>query len=80
MPSKIISIGFNVDIDSVQTNIVIVEVSGTGKDAYEITRILKDNQILVLPFSSVKIRLVTYLNLTLRDIDNAIGILRKLFE
>ena len=72
--------GFKVDLDSVQTNIVIVEVDGTGKDAYEITTILKDNQILVLPFSSTKIRLVTYLNLPLRDINNAIGILRKLFD
>ena len=72
--------GFKVDLDSVETNIVIVDVSGTGKDAFEITGLLKDNKILVLPFSVAKIRLVTYLNLTLSDIKQAIGILKKLFK
>ncbi len=71
--------GFTVDLDKVETNIVIVDVSATGKDAFEITRMLKEKGILVLPFSSTKIRLVTYLNLTHNDILQAIEILKKLF-
>ncbi len=72
--------GFSVDLKSVETNIVIVDVSGSGKDAYAITELLKDNGILVLPFSAKRIRLVTYLNLSLSDIQTAIAVIKKLFR
>ncbi len=71
--------GFKVNLETVETNIVIVDISGTGKDAFEITRLLKENDILVIPFSPKSIRLVTYLNLTQNDIKEAIELLNKLF-
>ena len=71
--------GFFVDMDSVQTNIVIADVSGTGKHANEIVQRLKNEGILSIPFSSTRIRFVTHLEITHQDIQTCKDILNRLF-
>jgi len=41
--------GFSIDLESVQTNIVIIEVDKTGKSPNEILQQLKENKILLTP-------------------------------
>jgi threonine aldolase len=71
---------FKVDLDSVQTNIVIVNVAKGSIDAIEIAERLKENNILAIPFSSHKIRFVTHLNISHEDIDTCLRVITKLFK
>jgi threonine aldolase len=69
---------FSIDLSTVQTNIVIFNVnSGTS---YEIIEKLRSNGILAIPFSDVKIRFVTHLDLSMEDIDHTITTLRNHFN
>ena len=71
--------GLSVDMGSVQTNIVLVDVSSSGKTANEIVAMLKREGILAIPFGLYKIRFVTHLNLNREDIENSLAIFNKLF-
>lgn len=69
---------FSIDLATVQTNIVIFSVkNGTS---YEIIEKLKDQGILAIPFSDVKIRFVTHLDVSMDDIDHTINSLKKHFN
>lgn len=69
---------FSIDLATVQTNIVIFSVkNGTS---YDIIEKLKDQGILAIPFSDVKIRFVTHLDVSLEDIDHTINSLKKHFN
>lgn len=71
--------GFNVDVNNMKTNIVIAEVSKTGKSAFEIVEMIKKEGILAIPFSPIKIRFVTHIHINRKDIDKCIDIFNKLF-
>ena len=70
--------GFDIDLTHVQTNIVIVEIAGTGKKADEVLDILKQNGILAVPFGVTKIRFVTHLDVTEDDCQKAVEIIAGL--
>ncbi|MBL7959573.1 low-specificity L-threonine aldolase [bacterium] len=69
---------FTIDLPTVQTNIVIFSVK-TGT-SYDIIDKLKLQGILAIPFSDVKIRFVTHLDVSMDDIDHTISILKKHFN
>jgi threonine aldolase len=71
--------GFEIDPESVETNILIVDISGTNKSAEEILDKLKQGGILALALSNQKIRFVTHLDINRTAIDRAIDIFHKLF-
>lgn len=56
--------GISVDLTSVQSNIVMADVSGTEKTADEFTKLLKADHILISAFSSKMVRLVTHRDFT----------------
>jgi threonine aldolase len=70
---------FEVDLDAVQTNIVIVRLKSQDRTAPEIVQMLKENGVLALPFSQTKIRFVTHMDVSRDDIDQAIKSIRTLF-
>jgi len=72
--------GIKIDMESVQTNIVIAEVSATGKSAYELVAQLKNHDILAIPFSQTKIRFVTYLNISRSNVEKSIKVFQKIFK
>jgi threonine aldolase len=72
--------GFNVDMNSVQTNIVLTDVASSGKTAHEILAMLQREGVLALPFGMYKIRFVTHLNINRDDIENSLRIINKLFS
>jgi len=73
--SKIDSVVINVD--NVVTNIVIFDISGTGKTSAEIVEALCGHGILAIGFGNL-IRMVTHLDVTAEDIAETIKVFRKL--
>ena len=56
--------GISIDLSTVQTNIVIFDVSGTGKSSTEITAALKAEGVLAGTVNTRLIRFVTHLNVS----------------
>ena len=63
--------GITIDVDKVATNIVIFDISGTGKTSAEIVARLKENGILAIGFGN-SIRMVTHLDVSKDNIADAI--------
>jgi threonine aldolase len=70
--------GIAIDPSSVQTNIVIFDVSGTGKTASEICARLKVENVLAIGISDRGVRMVTHRDVSRDDIVHAIEILSRL--
>jgi threonine aldolase len=68
--------GVTIDLSTVQTNIVIFDVSGTGKSSSEIAVALKSEGVLTGTVNPQLIRFVTHLNVSRADCDKAIQSLR----
>jgi len=68
--------GVSLDPKHVETNIVIFDVTETGKTGPQIAEAMKHNGILIHPFGKTQIRLVTHLDVSGRDIEIAL----KAFE
>ncbi|MFQ5709424.1 MAG: low-specificity L-threonine aldolase [bacterium] len=60
--------GIELDLDSVQTNIVIFDIDKTGRSVHEIANTLKNKGVLVVPFGRTTMRAVTHLQITRQDI------------
>ncbi len=69
--------GITIDAEKVQTNIVIFEVSGTGKTSAEICERLKEQDIHAIPFGN-SIRMVTHCDVSGADIDFTLRALDKI--
>jgi len=69
--------GISIDPERVATNIVIFDISGTGKTSAEICNRLKEQEILAIGFGSV-IRMVTHCDISRDDIARALTALRSL--
>jgi threonine aldolase len=71
--------GISIDAEKVQSNIVIFDVSATGKTSAEICSGLKDNQLYAIPFGS-SIRMVTHCDVSRDDIETTLNCLKKIIE
>jgi len=69
--------GISIDPKSVVTNIVIFDISATGRTPADICEHLKQHNILALGWDSV-IRMVTHNGISFNDIDATILAVRKL--
>lgn len=69
---------FSIDLEAVQTNIVIFDVSGSGKTGTEVGKILSEAGILSTPFG-MKVRMIPHLDISDDDIDYTIEVLNKRF-
>jgi len=72
--------GIYIDLESVQTNMVILEIEDKQKDANWLVEKLKENGILTLPFGKTKMRLVTHLDVNREDILKTIEVFEGLFK
>jgi len=68
--------GLEVNLESVQTNIVRVEVGGLGIDAATFGKYLQAAGLRGLPNISTGIRFVTYRGITKQDVERALEIIR----
>ena len=71
--------GILIDVGRVVTNIVIFDISGTGKTSTHIVDSLRTNGILAVGFGDV-IRLVTHLDIKRQDIETAIGKMTEIVQ
>lgn len=70
--------GIAIDLSTVQTNIVIFDVSGTGKSSTEIAEALKAQGVLAGTVNPQLIRFVTHLNASGKDCERALESLRTI--
>ena len=71
--------GVSIDAEKVQTNIVIFDVSETGKTSAEIIQELKRENILAIPFGKA-IRMVTHCDVSGDDIEKTLHSLREIIK
>ena len=69
--------GITIDASKVQTNIVIFDVSGTGKKSGEICARLKEAGVLAIGISDKQIRMVTHCDVANSDVETTVKALRE---
>jgi threonine aldolase len=72
--------GISIDASSVQTNIVIFDVSGTGRTSSEICVALKVGGVLAIAISETKIRMVTHCDVSRSQIETAVSAVKKVLS
>jgi threonine aldolase len=72
--------GINLDLQSVQTNIVIFDVKESGRAVVEVLEELKKRGVLVVPFGATTLRAVTHLDVNRQDIEKALAVCREVFN
>ena len=70
--------GLAVDLDSVQSNLVNVDVSSLGMDAAAFAAHLDPQGVRGLPGLANTVRFVTYRNISREDIDRAVSVIREM--
>ncbi len=69
-----------IDMTEVQTNMVFIEISGTGKTQNEILHLLKSNGILVTPERLSSIRAVMHLDVSMEEVKKVVEIFQSFFH
>jgi threonine aldolase len=71
--------GIAIDIDRVVTNIVIFNISGTGKTSAEIVESLASEGVLCVGFGD-QIRMVTHLDVLANDIKTTVSMMIRILS
>ena len=71
--------GIDIDLETVQTNIVVMDVAGLGIDAFQAVARLRDRGLLVVIFGPTRIRAVTHLDVSSEQVLQAARIIEKTF-
>ncbi len=66
--------GFSVDLKAVQSNIIMIDVSGTGMSEVAVRDRLAEDGVKVHTFGRGLLRAVTHLNVTAEQIENALEV------
>lgn len=69
-----------IDMNSVQSNIVITDYKNTGKTATELINLLFSSGIAAIAFGPTKIRFVTHMNVSSEDIELTTSIFDEIFK
>ncbi|PLV59997.1 low-specificity L-threonine aldolase [Thermotoga sp. KOL6] len=80
LAGKLRKIGYIVDPDQVETNIVLLRTDNIRVTAREFQRIMKDFEILVSVISDTTVRLVTHKDVTRRDIEESLNAFEEVFR
>jgi len=71
--------GVSIDAEKVQTNIVLFDITRTGKTSAEICAKLKTREILAIPFGK-EIRMVTHCDVSRADIETTLQYLSRILD
>jgi len=71
--------GFAIDMETVQTNIVIIDVAKTGKTPGEIIAMLRALRVLLSEMSHTTIRAVTHLGVSMEEVERAVEVMKSSF-
>ena len=72
--------GITLNVDKVQTNIVIFSLEGTGISSAEFIEELRKRNIFALPVDASRVRMIAHLDVNRDDIDAAIGAAAKIMK
>ena len=75
---ELANLGLKIDLSTVQTNIVIFDVSPTGKTAKVFADQLRSGGIKVNEFGEYKIRMVTHYGISRKDIDYTLAVVARI--
>ena len=78
LADALVTAGFAVDLSTVQTNIVIFDVSRSGMKAAELVARLKQAGVLAGAFGEYRIRMVTHHGVTATEINKVADVLQRL--
>jgi threonine aldolase len=70
----------SVDLESVQTNIVVIEIKESSMEVADVLDKLKEKGVLAVPFGKNRIRCVTHLDVNPDDIYPALEAFKQVFE
>ena len=70
--------GFSVDLTSVQSNILMIDTSGTGLSEEEVRARLADEGVLLNTFGHDRLRAVTHLDVDSADIDETVTVFARI--
>ena len=70
----------SVDLESVQTNIVVIDIKESGMEVGDALDKLKEKGLLAVPFGKNQIRCVTHLDVNRDDIYQALEVFKQVFE
>jgi threonine aldolase len=70
----------DIDLETVQTNIVVIDLKRSGLGVNECVLLLEERGVLVVPFGRTTIRAVTHLDIDDEDVDKAISVFEQLFS
>ena len=70
----------SVDLESVQTNIVVIDIKESGMEVGDALDKLKEKGLLAVPFGKNKIRCVTHLDVNRDDVYKALEVFKRVFE
>jgi threonine aldolase len=76
--SKISS--FEIDLESVQTNIVLVDVRKTGNTPQQVIDSLKEQGVLISGGTFTKFRAVMHLDVSMQQIEHAVEVIKKIYK
>jgi threonine aldolase len=72
--------GFAIDLESVQTNIVIIDIAKTGKSPGDIIAILRPLHVLLSEMTHTTIRAVMHLGVSPEEVTKAVEVIKKSFS
>lgn len=72
--------GIKIDPEEVQTNMVIADISGTGMKQIDVLEKLRKLSLLMTPERDNSIRAVTHLDVSMKEIEQAIEICSRVFK
>lgn len=72
--------GLSVNLQAVQTNMVYVDVEGTGFSAADFTAKLKEHGVLINATGPTKVRFVTHLDVNEQDVNDAVAIIESIIK
>ena len=72
--------GIDIDLETVQTNIVIMDIAPSGKSVTDVLAELQQQGVLAVQFGNTLIRCVAHLDVNSDDIKTAIDCFKKVFS
>lgn len=72
--------GISIHPEQVETNIIIFDIAGAGKTAFQVRDEMKKEEVLIHALGKTQIRLVTHLDVSREDMDVALEAFRKILS
>ncbi|MEW6511501.1 MAG: low-specificity L-threonine aldolase [Bacteroidota bacterium] len=72
--------GFDIDLATVQTNIIIIGAEKTGRKPEEILAALRTRGVLLTPGNYMGLRAVTHMDVTMEEVKKAAKVIRETME